>query len=233
MHNNYAVAGSQRWLQVAVDNKPELLTRGLSVPGMALVEWLSPIRSTGFKEFRDQEALKLLMLDPLPKRQLSEFWPAGGPVWDGLARTAAGSVLLVEAKANVPELASPATRATAGSLKRICGSLLEVQAFLAPKSGADWSRTFFQYANRLAFLYLLRELNGIDAHLVHVLFLNAQDVQGPQHEREWADALALIYGALELPRRNPLAPFVHHVFIDVGDLLPFASSRESRKAISI
>ena len=39
------------------------------------------------------------------------------------------------------------------------------------RSTCDWSGTFYQYANRLAHLYLLHELNDVDAWLVFVYFV--------------------------------------------------------------
>ena len=40
----------------------------------------------------------------------------------------------------------------------------------------DWSHCFYQYANRLAHLYLLRESNGLDAFLVFVYFVDDRTV---------------------------------------------------------
>lgn len=40
------------------------------------------------------------------QRPLDSFWPAGGPVWDGLARTSFGTSVLIEAKSHVSEMVS-------------------------------------------------------------------------------------------------------------------------------
>ena len=77
---------------------------------------------------------------------------------------------------------------------------------------ATWTSTFYQYANRLAFLFLLRK-NGVDARLLHVLFLNATDVHGPSTPEEWKGALVLLRASLGL-QNHKLQPFVHELFID-------------------
>ena len=136
------------------------------------VEWHSPLETDNFVEYPDNEFLSLLGLD-LEQRPLSDFWPRVGPMWDGLATTNRGSIM-VKAKANIPELSSRPTRAGERSLGKISQSLNEVRKFLKVKSEADWTQCFYEYANRLAHLYLLRELNGIDAKLAFVYFRQRQ-----------------------------------------------------------
>ena len=106
-------------------------------------------------EYRDHEFLEVLEITP-QHRQLSEFWPAGGPVWDGLARTSRGRHLLVEAKANVPEFDSSPTRASGRSLTKIGEALGETRSFLRVAVDTDWTGCFYQHANRLVHLYFLR-----------------------------------------------------------------------------
>ena len=45
-------------------------------------------------------------------------------------------------------------------------------------STTDWTKCFYQYANRLAHLYFLKELNGIDAALVFVYFTGDTTING-------------------------------------------------------
>lgn len=149
------------------------------MPITATFDWRSP-RALGFAEFRDGEALAQLGVQ-LSARPLSDFWPARGPVWDGLARASTGEVFLCEAKAHVPEMISGGSKAGDESLKRIRASLDAVRVAIATGNACvDWATgPFFQYANRLSFLHLLRVQNAIPAHLVFVCFLNAVDVRGP------------------------------------------------------
>ena len=82
---------------------------------------------------------------------------------DGLTRTSSGRYLLIEAKANIPEFNTSPTGASEGSLHKIRKAFDETRAFLNVHSKTDWSECFYQYANRLAHLYFLRELNKVDA----------------------------------------------------------------------
>ena len=217
-----AAAGSQRWLQLTVRDQPSLVDEplGTSLGGAEHlpVNWLCPLSAGNYREYRDLEALKVLDVASPVQHALAEFWPRRGPVWDGLARTARGDLLLLEAKANLPELATGRSQAGPESFDKINLRLKELRGYLAPKSTADWTHTFYQYANRLAFLYFLRHLNKLPAHLVFVYFVNARDVKGPATRAEWEAALTLMHAALGLPKRHRLSPFIHNVFVDAGEL---------------
>lgn len=219
---NLAAAGSQRWLQLAVNAQrglvDEPLLDSLGGPDHSPLEWLCPLRAGGYREYRDLAALKALGVPESVQYSLADFWPRRGPVWDGLARTGKGDLLLLEAKANVPELSSGRSQPGPESLKKITERLIEVREYLAPRSTADWAHTFYQYANRLAFLYFLRRMNKLPARLVFVYFVNARDVNGPSSRVEWEAALTLMYAALGLPKRHRLSPFIHNIFIDAGEL---------------
>jgi hypothetical protein len=215
--------GSQRWLQVAVNHAPHTLDdplrRALSLEDDHMIEWRSPCGDDGYLEYRDGSMLARLGC-ALEKRKLEDFWPARGPMWDGLARTTRGDLILVEAKAHIPEIISSGSRATGQSKAMIDTALLETQQALAPRGVGfvNWSRVFYQYANRVAHLYLLRELNSLPAHLVFVYFLNARDVRGPAAEAEWRGAIKVVEGYLGLGRHR-LNRYIHKVFVDV-DALP-------------
>lgn len=214
-----AERGSQRWLQILINRHPSILRDALA-PALNLadgdeVRWVSPLAEDAYKEYRDGEALRRVGISQLAKRPLAAFWPPRGPVWDALGITSTGRSLFIEAKAHIAEAASPATKATEESLQQIEASLEEARRFYAPEADAKWSGTFYQYANRLAHHYLLRECNGVPSDLVFVYFLNATDIGGPSHREEWEAAVRLIHAALQLPSR--LDGFgVHEVFVDVS-----------------
>jgi hypothetical protein len=216
----YANKGSQRWLQVVIEERPELIDEqirsALRLPPEVAIEWLCPVRATGFGEYRDEAFLERLGID-LPQRQLRAFWPSRGPMWDGLARTSRGDIILVEAKAHIPEMVSPSSKATGESEKQIAAALEQTRKALAPKSKVSWSGIFYQYTNRLAHLYLLRSLNGIRAHLVYVYFTNARDVSGPATREQWEGAITVMVTYLGLGRHK-LSRYVHHIFIDVDEI---------------
>ena len=199
----FASAGSQRWLQVAVNRKPQLLLSALRRSGAVgprgSVTWRSPLEVDGFREYRDRGALAKAGIANL-KRPLEDFWPARGPVWDALGVTSDGQALFIEAKAHIPETASPATRASAASRDLIDRSLGEARRFYAPGATAIWSNLFYQYANRLAHQYFLSRVNGVTSVLVFLYFLNADDMLGPMSEEKWRGAVRLIHAVLGVPR---------------------------------
>jgi hypothetical protein len=214
--------GSQRLLQIAVNKRPVLLHSALSKCGAIdrgeQVEWLSPLETDDFIEYRDRAAQTLLRLDDNLKVPLRDFWPSRGPVWDGLATTGSGRPILVEAKAHIPEAASPGSKASPNSLALIEKSLARTRRHLAPRSKAPWTGTFYQYANRLAYQYYMRVLNGIDSSLIFVYFINAADMNGPSTVAEWQGATRLIHAVLGLPA--DLSHFsVYHAYIDARQLM--------------
>lgn len=211
-----AARGSQRWLQLVANRERALFDLQLAQAGLGPALWLSPLEPDEYAEYRDHAFLRRLDLQ-LPHRSLETFWPEGGPVWDGLARTEAGSILLIEAKANLPELASSASRAGPASAALIARSLDEAKPSFGAPASANWAGTYYQYANRLAHLHLLRACNRVDAYLVFLYFTGAADVHGPQSIDEWRPAIEALHRALELGV-GPLTPFVVDLFVDVAHL---------------
>jgi hypothetical protein len=192
-------------LQVAVNRKPQLLVDALqrcgAIAPQASVIWRSPLENENFQEYRDGKALENAGIARASlNKALEEFWPARGPVWDAVGTTSEGHPFFLEAKAHIPEAASPATRATPASLKLIERSLCEARKFYAPRATAAWNSLFYQYANRLAHHYFLTEVNGLRSVLVFLYFVNADDMLGPMSEEEWQGAVRLIHAILGLPK---------------------------------
>ena len=204
--------GSERWIQHLVNRNPGILDAAI---GIGEIDWRSPCESDDFAEYLDEGFVDLLGLT-LGQRPLATFWPRSGPRWDALGISASGTAVLVEAKANVPEVFSPPTRSGGNSNDLIRASLDEVKGALRAHPGTDWSLRFFQYANRLAHAYLLQELNGIPAVMVFVYFIGDVDTNGPTARREWESVIATLQEALGLTGRVP--SYVRDAFIDVrGD----------------
>lgn len=212
--------GSQRLLQVAVNSFPEILNvqirQALNLPAESRIDWLSPLARDGYREYKDDDFVSKLGI-ALSKRPLSEFWPAGGPRWDGLGM-AGQEYLFIEAKAHIAELVTTATRATGRSRRLIERSLREVQQSIAPKSTLDWTTTFYQYTNRLALLHFLRTVNRVRARLLNVYFVNAPDIREPVTSRaEWEGALKLLKCYLGI-RSHALSKYSHDIFVDADAL---------------
>jgi hypothetical protein len=208
------------WLQRLVNEKPHILKRELLqskfAPQVAQIAWLSPRKDNGFAEYSDADFLELIGHANLHP-DLAQFWPSRGPVWDGLA-TAVDNVFLVEAKAHIGELASPASGAGEKSLEKINTSLASVKAYLGVKPEYNWTGHFYQYTNRLAHLYFLRELD-VKAYLVFVYFLNDTDMKGPANRAEWEAALHLMHLLLGTGRHK-LSKYVIDIFVDTHELQP-------------
>ena len=155
--------GSRKWLQVLVNCRPGLLNDAISQrlpepPGD--IDWRSPLVDDHYAEYRDQSFLDRLAGSrhfrppEKPQQELSEFWPRFGPQWDALAVTDKGQIVLVEAKTHIPEMVTAPTQARGETaLRKIQESLGRVKGFVNSKSPADWSTSFYQYANRIAHLY--------------------------------------------------------------------------------
>ena len=161
-----AARGSQHWLQLAVTRCPEVLNEPIAAAlGMPPqdIAWRSPLAADDFAEYRDEGFLARLGAT-LPRRSLGSFWPPGGPQWDGLAVCSSGALILIEAKAHAGELSSRC-QASPTSRARIQAALGETAAVAARGWSEAWLDGYYQYANRLAHLYLLRVLNGLPARL--------------------------------------------------------------------
>ena len=212
--------GSKKWIQRLVNEKPELLNQQifehLNESQNELIRWLSPLKCDEYAEYSDQESLDLLGIE-LEKRSLSSFWPVGGPQWDALGLGGSGRFFLVEAKSHISELFSCVRAKDEKSLNLIHKSLDDTKSYLGPNSPVDWSRGFYQYANRLAHLYLLRTLNDKAAHLVFVYFLNDAEMAGPSSISEWKGAIELLRTFLGI-RRNKLQKSILDIFINVTRL---------------
>src|SRR5260370_18667642 len=100
-----AFAGSQRQIQFYVNEQPLVLNQAISdtFKTSFSLRWVSPLSSDGYREYSDSAFLDALRL-PQDSKELSRFWPCGGPHWDTLASVEkTGGVLLVEARTHVPK----------------------------------------------------------------------------------------------------------------------------------
>lgn len=212
--------GSLKWIQRLVNARPDLIkqqiAQAINLRENDNIHWLSPLNTDEFAEYRDASFTQRLGIT-LNGRSRESFWPDRGPQWDALGKTDSGKVLLVEAKAHLGEIVSPGTQASEMSRRKITSSLKETKLFLKVAPNIDWSTTFYQYSNRLAHLYLLRILNGIDSYLVFVYFLNDKEVEGPKTVREWRAAIMVLEASLGL-KKHKLSRFILEVFIDVTEL---------------
>jgi len=222
--------GSQKWIQVLINARPELLNVRIreeiaSLSGREIC-WVSPLKQDGFAEYRDAAFLEKLNLQDLSE-ELQKFWPNRGPQWDALGRTSdEKAFILVEAKANVPELVSFCGAKDRESLKTITASLSETRQWLNCKEPRiDWKYGFYQYANRLAHLYFLRRKAQKEAYLVFLYFLE-DSTRIPTSRDVWNSALKLQKKLMGLSAGS-LTGKVVDLFINVNEINNFALTTDN------
>ena len=212
--------GSLKDIQILINNRKEILDKKLSeaLEQKINITWKSPIKEDQYAEYRDEDFLRILDIESKINFPLEKFWPKRGPQWDALGIDDE-KIFLVEAKANLSEVVSPPTVAEKESKSKILDSFSELKEYLNINNTIDWSETFYQYANRIAHLYFLRVLNGINAYLVNIYFINDNSVTGPKSIDEWRGALTIIKHYLGIPKKNKLEKYMIDIFIDVNDLI--------------
>ncbi len=203
-----AEKGSQLQMQLYINEHQEELTRGVldALPSLAeqrqSIDWVSPCASDSYREYQDARFLEAVGLADLTS-SLKEFWPAGGPVWDGLAKVTTkdgrAGVLLAEGKSYPQELYGGGSTAGKSGSERGVANLarieeaLDVTAKWAGASSSGWTikSQLYQTANRLAHLYWLRTVTKTPAWLVHVLFVDDPTLDEPRRTSRtaWDEAM--------------------------------------------
>jgi hypothetical protein len=215
--------GSQKWIQDIINICPELLNgliqqKFTSLSGREIC-WKSPLKEDDFSEYRDTAFLENINLQELVA-ELKKFWPKNGPQWDALGRTSDGrAFILIEAKANVPEIVSSCGATDKESQKTISERLYETQRWLncrAPRF--DWKYGFYQYANRLAHLYFLREKSNKEAYLVFLYFVDDPTYK-PTSQEAWNSALKLQEKLMGLSAGSLRHRGIIDLFINTSDIL--------------
>jgi hypothetical protein len=214
-----ATKGSQKWIQALINEKQHILNshlrQNLNLAEDEEIQWISPLKEDDFAEYRDQAVLEKLGIN-LQSHLLDDFWPKGGPQWDALGTSALGKLFLVEAKSHIPELISSCGAKDPNSIAKIQKSLRITKDKLGSKTDFDWSKTFYQYANRLAHVSFLKQ-NGLPAYFVSVFFLNDFEMNGPKTVDEWSGAIRLVHRCLGL-REHLLQKWIINVYVDVSKL---------------
>lgn len=190
----------------------ESLLRLLGAAGAdySRLEWVSPVKSAGFAEYRDADFLRHVGLSHLVEA-LQKFWPDNGPCWDALAVAhgpiplGSKAVILLEAKSHRFEMCGCCGATAADSKRKIETALSSTKKWLGARSRMQWTSYLYQYANRLAHLYFLRSIAEprVDAWLVNVYFM--QDPYRPTSQVQWDDFLLEVKWALGLDHDPPFS----------------------------
>lgn len=208
-----ALRGSRRRLQDYANHHPSELSSAIlqQLPSgltrlRARIHWVSPLASDGYREYRDQAFLERVGLGDFAK-DLSDFWPSYGPSWDalGIVDDELGKlkqgVVLVEAKSHIAEIYGKGCLATLRSRAKIAVSLAQARDWCGTPAGEDWMGILYQYANRIAHLYFLREQLRVPAWLVNLHFTN--DPLGPTDRSQWETEVASVKERLGLVKPVP------------------------------
>jgi len=151
------------------------------------------------------------------------FWPTTGNQqnWDAVGRVRVKCQpqwLLVEAKANTNEMIS-SCGATPGSpsMIQIEAAFRDTQNYFTITPGGDWTRDYYQLANRLAVLYFLRAHN-IPARLLLIYFLGDKNPSGtcPVNESDWRVEINLQDRHIGLNATKKRDLGIHELFIEVA-----------------
>jgi hypothetical protein len=218
--------GSLKWIQRAV-NSPEIINQLIlsKIAGVTNIRWCSPLAADKYAEYRDRGFLQCVGLERLAS-ELEKFWPNRGPQWDALACCDPPGVLLVEAKAHIGELCSPASQASSESLKRIQCALDGTAASMGAEPKVSWSEVFYQLTNRIAHLHFLRK-HGIPAWLVLVNFIGDAEMKGPSLEAEWRAAYKIVWHVLGISKPNKLSPYMVEIFPTIENSTRLRASKDS------
>jgi hypothetical protein len=228
--------GSQLQVQIYVNRRSGDLTEAVlgALPSLARetrkICWTVPLEHENYAEPKDEAFLGAVgYADLAPK--LAEFWPARGPVWDGLAVAILPDrrpgVVLAEGKSYPEEFRSGGTKAGDVSRERISSAIAATQQWLGVEKAPHlWLDDLYQSANRLAHLYWLREIAGVEAWLVHLLFTD-DHTHRPATREEWEETLPSVDRDLGLTSQSE---FAAHTYLPT--LAPEELNREPARAVT-
>jgi hypothetical protein len=237
--NGRAYAGSQRQIQAYVNEHTSGLSEAVAsalgrvgLPANAAISWVSPLCCESYCEYNDKGFLYALGLSDL-FRALRAFWPPNGPVWDALAKVrtdginSSDGVILVEAKSRPSEVFGSYCKAIGLQRELILRSLAATKGWLGVAEDVSWTWDVYQFANRLAHLYFLREVVGIQAWLVYVYFLD--DPHSPTNLNEWEQTKASMKAKLGVAGKT--IPFFAEVMLPASGV-PLSTGDSGLSAVS-
>lgn len=122
-----------------------------------------------------------------------EYWPTSGNAhnWDGIFKLDK-TYVLVEAKAHIGEIEQTCGAKSPESIEQINKALEETKIRFGVNTDSDWSKKYYQLANRLAFIHFLKT-HGIDARLLYIYFLNgyknSRENKNVEEIKVWEEAV--------------------------------------------
>ena len=200
----------------------EKVADAVSRPGES-IEWLD-FKFDSKKLWPDAElkGLEFLYDQPGLESKWKAFWPTSRGIhnWDAvgwLGIKPNRELLLLEAKANFEEMRSDCKAESPKSILKIETAFERVKQSLNAEPSADWTKDYYQAANRIATLYFLQQ-EGIPAQLLFVHFLGDRNAgrECPDTEEKWRPALEAQRMHLGLGSDHHLADRIHELFLPVA-----------------
>jgi hypothetical protein len=205
------------------------ILKAIGLPDHSL-RWLYPdeANAPGQHEFENLDFLSTSEFAEV----LAEFktrWPTTGTgiSWDGIAWSEGTPrrLILIEAKTNQPELCSSPSGAGEPSLKMISSALGRTKSILRVHHRFSWTKSYYQYANRLFVLSFLER--KLDCHLVFLYFIGEKFPDGtpcPRNPEEWRELIRTCHLSLGLASpgeadklwAHELGKRVHEIFLPVS-----------------
>ena len=131
-------------------------------------------RSSLDKEYMGIEFLADIASYEVLKQKWNDYWPHKSQYWDGIIlniNKTSWQYILVEAKAHLGELESDSQAENEQSIAKINRAFEITKMRFGISNSKDWSKCYYQAANRLAFINFMLE-NGIKASLLNIYFIN-------------------------------------------------------------
>jgi hypothetical protein len=179
----------------------------------ARIEWRAPLARDFYVEPRDRDFWRAIEREDLIE-SCAGWWPSrGGPVWDavglGLRPDAEPVVILIEAKANVPEFHGRFGGTSPRSVAMIDAALEGIRVELDAEAPLEaWKGPHYQLANRLAWTRWLQK-KGWFSVFAYVLFSDDRS-RIPNTEDELDGAARSAFEALGVDlERLPWAAAIH------------------------
>jgi hypothetical protein len=151
------------------------------------------------------------------------FWPQTGaaPNWDAVLRLTPKNPspalqdrwVIVEAKAQISEFDSCCQAGEEGKAK-IEKAFCETQKAFGIAAPNSWLDKYYQFANRLAFVYFMRK-NGLDGSLLNICFINGWAGKDPKlnvpDKETWEQKTEEVYAYLGI--NGEAKKYIHSVFV--------------------
>jgi hypothetical protein len=184
-------------------------------------------RSSLDKEYMGIEFLKDMANYEIIEQKWKEYWPHKSQYWDGIilnVHQTSWQYILVEAKAHLEELESDSQAAKEQSIAKINKAFNATKKRFDISTPNDWSKCYYQAANRLAFINFMLE-NGINASLLNIYFINGWkkrnlleetrpivEDKSVRTESEWKEKINEEY--IYLGFNNTAKKYIREVFLE-------------------